>query len=278
VRPNLHDAPPATVLESLGMLWRAIVSHPGAYLGDRVGDFVRLFRLNGGQWIALQPAVATRVRALALEGIGHLGDVLFAASAIFAPLGLVLVRRWRPAILVALWVVLHLGLLVVFAWNGVRYRAPYEPGLIVLGAIVLAGSWRRPRVPALAIALAASVAIAAAVAISVPETAGERASYGFAGRPDAEGRIAIAGDAGFSLFAYDGAVRFTLAPSPAAGPGPVRVRVLLDGHPRGTLALDEQPVVLEYPWTAPVAYVQVQAADERGQPAALAIAVATLRH
>ena len=280
LRPGIHTAA-ATITESLGMLWRAASRAPLRFWGDRVADFQRLFRLVGWQWLELQPPVASRTEALALKGIAHASDVLFALSCILAPIGVVLARRRREVSLVALWVVLHLGLLVMFAWTGVRYRAPYEPELIGLAAVVLAGGWARPRRLALGLALGASLVIGAAVAVSLPETAGAWATYGvteWLPVGDVQ-QTSIVGEGGFSMFAESGSVNLTLSPAPSTTPqAPVRVRVFLAGREVDQVTLEAGERQLRYVWEHQVAYVELRATFENSQrPAPLVVDVVTPR-
>jgi 4-amino-4-deoxy-L-arabinose transferase-like glycosyltransferase len=268
VRPEVHTAPPATVLESLLMVWRAATLEPARFLSDRVVDFQRLFRLVGGQALRLGPPAASRTEALALKGLVHTSDVLFALSAVLAPIGLVLARRRREVLLVALWVVLYLGLLVTFAWNGVRYRAPYEPELIVLAAIVVAGGWARPPRIALALALAASLVIGAAIAVSVPDTADARASYGFTEwvRVGNTHRASIVGEAGFNMLTGGRLLNLRLSSaSTTPRETPVRVRVFVAGREVDQVTLDADERQLKYVWTRPVAYVELRATFENSQ-------------
>jgi hypothetical protein len=279
VRPEIHTAPPATVVESLRMVWRAATRDPARFWGDRVADFQRLFRLTGGQWLEFLPPVASRTEALALKGVAHANDLLFALSGVLAPLGVVLARRRREVSLVALWVVLHLGLLVAFAWNGVRYRSPYEPELIGLAAIVLAGGWARPRRWALGLALAASLAIGAAMAGSLPETAKARASYGFKEWLPVGGvhQASIVGEAGFRMLTGGRAVNLRLSSVRSTPPeAPVRVRVFLDGREVDRVTVDASDRLLRYVWTPPVAFVELRATFENSQrPAPLLVDVVT---
>lgn len=279
VRPEIHTAPPASVGESLVMLWRAATQDPARFWGDRVGDFQRLFRLVGGQWLELQPPVATRVQAHALKVVAHASDVLMALAAVLAPFGVLLVHRRREGMLVALWVVLHMGLLVMFAWSGVRYRAPYEPQLIVLAAVVVAGGGVRPGRLALGCAFAISMAMAAAMTMSLPDTASGRARYGFDGWQNVDGpqRAALVGEAGFGVLAKDGAVTLTLQPAGAgAATRPERVRVFLDGQLVDQVTFDGRERRLWYIWPRPAAYVELEVTFESsGRPAPILVDVTT---
>ena len=282
VRPELHTAPPASVIESLRMVWLAASRDPLRFWGDRVADFQRLFRLVGGQWLASSPPVASRAQALALKSIAHASDALFALSAVLAPLGVLLARRRREVILVALWVGLHLGLLVTFAWNGVRYRAPYEPELIALAAVVTAGGWVRPRRLALGLALFASLAIGAATLLSLPGTANERAAYGFKEWMPIGGgahRASIVGEAGFSMRKTNNALDLKLSPAQSVSPEvPVRVRLFLDGREVDQVRLESGERQLRYPWANPLAYVELHATlDDSSRPAPLLVDVVAPR-
>jgi hypothetical protein len=268
VPPGSHSAPAASVLDSLLMVWRAATREPARYWGDRVIDFQRLFRLVGGQALEHGPPAASRTEALALKGLAHTSDVLFALSALLAPLGVVLARRRREVLLVALWVVLYLGLLLMFAWNGVRYRAPYEPELIVLGAIVVAGAWARPPRVALGLALAATLVIGAAIAVSVPDTADARASYGFKEwvRVGNTHRASIDGEAGFNMLTGGRSLNLRLSSASTTPPEPpVRVRVFFAGREVDQVTLDGGERQLKYVWTRPVAYVELQATFANSQ-------------
>ena len=268
VRPEIHTAPPPTVLESLLMVWRAATREPARFWGDRVLDFQRLFRMVGGQALRLAPPAASRTEALVLKGLVHSSDALFAFSGLLAPLGMVLARRRREGLLVALWVALHVGLLVTFAWNGVRYRAPYEPEMIALAAIVLAGGWARPQRLALVLALAASLAVGAAIAVSLPETAEAWASYGFTKwvRVGNAHQASIVGEAGFNMFATGGSLKMTLSSAPSSPPEtPVRVCVFIAGREADQVTLDGGERELKYVWTRPIAYVELRGTFENSQ-------------
>lgn len=281
-QPELRPAPLPTVVESLRMVWRAATHDPARFWGARVADFQRLFRLVGGQWLQFQPPVATHTQALALKTIAHTSDLLFALSAVLAPLGVVLASRRREANLVALWVGLYLGLLVMFAWSGVRYRAPYEPELIGLAAVVLAGGWTRPRPLALGLALATSLAIGAALAVALPRTAEAGAMYGFKAWVPVGGaqQASIVGEAGFSMLAEGDSVKLRLSSAQSTPPeSPVRVRVFLAGREVDQVTLDAGERQLRYIWKRPVAYVELRATFENSQrPAPLLVDVVTPRY
>ena len=202
VRPDIdiHTAPPPSAFESIRMVWREMSGEPKTFVRDRAADFQRLFRLVSWQWLEAQPTVARRSQALALRAVAGSSDALFGLSAVLAPLGVVLARRRREAILAALWVCLHIGLLIMFAWSGVRYREPYEPFLIALAAVVVAGTWRQVKWLPLALALTASFAISAAVGASIPRrrSRGRPMATPRGSPPMTRKQTSTPGDAGFS--------------------------------------------------------------------------------
>jgi 4-amino-4-deoxy-L-arabinose transferase-like glycosyltransferase len=274
VRPDVHTAPPPTVIETLRMLWLAATREPIRFWGDRVSDFRDLFRLVGGQWLEQGQPATSRLHAIVLTVTAHGADVMFALSAVLAPLGVVLGRRRREVSLVALWVGLHLGLLVIFAWHGVRYRAPYEPELIVLAAVTLASGWARPPRPALWLALTATIAIGAALATSIPATARARATYGVAEwvRVGERQQAPFTGEAGFQAITTSDLLDLTLVPVPRDSTIPVQLRVSLDGREVDRIVLRGGVRELTYPWNRPGAYVELRATFEGSRrPAPLVV-------
>jgi hypothetical protein len=151
---------------------------------------------------------------------------------------------------------------------------------MVLAAVVLAGSWRRPSRPALAIAAAASLGVAWAVAASVPGTARARAEYGIAEWWVGEGgrKARASGACGFTVVPVDEQVQLTVVPWDQPAPGdPVRVRMRVEGKPAGEVVMadtDQRP--LTYPWREVTAFVDLEAATvATGRPAAFRIRVLT---
>jgi hypothetical protein len=277
--PRVVSSP---ALNTIRRLWLALSAAPFDFLNDRLWDFRALFRLVGWQWLEAQSVLPSKAHAMAYKAIAHTSDLMFALSAVLAPLGVVLARRRREALLVTLWAVLHLGLLVAFAWNGVRYRAPYEPVLICLAAAVATGSWARPRRTALAAAALISTVIGATVLMWVSETSAGRASYGFARWTRVEGarRASIAGEGGFSMFAQDRALSFTLAPSAQSPAGEtISVDVSVDGRPVDRIRLDGSARDLVYVWPRNIAFVELNAtSDLTHAPTSVMVDVATVRH
>jgi hypothetical protein len=280
-RAVVHNAPPPTLPEIIGMFAKTFAAAPLVFLRDRLEDLRGLFMLRGGRWLQLSVHAANAAQAAGYKLLAHAcQDLPFALSAVLAPFGWPLARNRRAAALVGLWAVMYIGLLAAFTWSGARYRAPYEPHLMVLAAVVLAGSWRRPSRPALAAAAAASLGIAWAVTASVPATARARAEYGIAEWWVGEGgrKARASGACGFTVVPVDEQVQLTVVPWDPPAPGdPVRVRMRVEGKPAGEVVMadtDQRP--LTYPWREVTAFVDLDAATvATGRPVAFRIRVLT---
>jgi 4-amino-4-deoxy-L-arabinose transferase-like glycosyltransferase len=280
-RDVVHNAPPPTLPEVIGMFLKTFARAPLAFLGDRLEDLRGLFMLRGGRWLQLNARAATAAQAAGLKVLAHAcQDVPFALSAALAPFGWALARHRRAAALIGLWVVMYIGLLAAFTWSGARYRAPYEPHLMVLAAVVLAGAWRRPPVPALAAAAAVSLGVVWAVQTSVPATVRARAEYGIAEWWVGEGgrKARVAGGCGFTVVPVDAQVQLTVVPWEQPAPGdPVRVRMKVEGRPAGEVVMDStEQRALSYPWREVTAFVELQAETvASARPAVFRIRVLT---
>lgn len=280
-RDVVHNAPPPTLPQVVGMFLKTFASAPLTFLGDRLEDLRGLFMLRGGRWLQLNVHASSATQAAALKVLAHAcQDVPFGLSAVLAPFGWSLARNRRAAALVGLWAVMYVGLLVAFTWSGARYRAPYEPHLMVLAAVVLAGGWRRPPAAALAVAVAASLGAAWAVQASVPATARARAEYGIPEWWVGEGgrKARAAGACGFTVVPVDGQVQLTVVPWAQPAPGdPVRVRMRVEGRPAGEVVMaDTEQRPLTHPSREVTAFVELDAATvASARPAAFRIRVLT---
>lgn len=280
-RAVVHNAPPPTLPEVIGMFLKTFANAPLDFLRDRLEDLRGLFMLRGGRWLQLNARAGTAAQAAALKLMAHAcQDVPFALSAALAPFGWAFARNRRAAALVGLWVLMYVGLLVAFTWSGARYRAPYEPHLMALGAVVLAGGWRRPPVPAIVAAAIASLWVAWAVGTSVPATWRARAEYGIPEWWVGEGgrKARCSGGCGFTVVPVDGQVQLTVVPWEQPAPGdPVRIRMSVEGQPAREVVMsgtDQQP--LTQPWSKVTAFVDLEAATVgSGRPAAFRIRVLT---
>jgi 4-amino-4-deoxy-L-arabinose transferase-like glycosyltransferase len=280
-RAVVHNAPPPTLPEIALMFVRTFASAPLKFIGDRIEDLRGLFMLRGGRWLQLHAHAATAAGAAGLKLLAHVcQDAPFGISAVLAPLGWAFARQRRAAALVGLWVVMYVGLLAALTWSGASYRAPYEPHLMALAAVVLAGGWRRPPAWALAAAAGASLFSVWAVAASLSTTARGRAEYGIAEWWVGEGgrKAKVAGGSGFTVVPVDDQIQLTVVPweQPAAD-DPVRVRMRVEGRPAGEVVMDStEQRWLIFPWREGAAFVQLEGRTVRSdRPAAYRIRVLT---
>jgi hypothetical protein len=280
-RAVVHNAPPPTLPEIVGMFVRTVARAPLQFVGDRLEDLRGLFMLRGGRWLQLHAHAATAAGAAFLKFLAHAcQDAPFGVSAILAPLGWAFARNRRAAALVGLWVAMYIGLLVAFTWSGASYRAPYEPHLMALAAVALSGGWRRPPSWALALAAGASLFAVWAVGASVAMSARGRAEYGIAEWWVGEGgrKAKAAGGTGFTVMPVDDQIQLTVVPweQPAAG-DPVRVRMTVEGRPAGEVVLDStEQRPLTFPWRGGLAFVQLEGRTVRSdRPVAYRIRVVT---
>jgi 4-amino-4-deoxy-L-arabinose transferase-like glycosyltransferase len=280
-RAVVHNAPPPTLPEIVGMFAKTFASAPLKFIGDRIEDLRGLFMMRGGRWLQLRGHAATAAGAAGLKLLAHAcQDAPFGISAVLAPLGWAFARNRRGAVLVGLWVVMYVGLLAAFTWSGATYRAPYEPHLMALAAVVLAGGWRRPPAWALGLAGAASLFSVWAVSASLSTTARGRAEYGIAEWWVGEGgrKAKAVGGSGFTVVPVDDQVQLTVVPweQPAAG-DPVRVRMKVEGRPAGEVVMDTTDQRwLTFPWHEGTAFVQLDGTTVKSErPAAYRIRVLT---
>lgn len=255
-----------------GAMWR----DPEAFSTTWWGYVRALFHVPGDRW--LHAYLATDVRGAAIaKAIAHAGiDVPFVICAMLAPFGVVLARRRREAALLALWVAIVVVLTALSATGGVRYRSPFEPSLIALAAVVLAGGWRRPPASLLVAGVGATAIVGSLVLPQVPRVAVARANYGLIGWKSAEVSWSgtAQGTAGFNLLPNAfGLLEMTL--SPAGGQStPTEVDIRVDGYPIAQRTLDAQPVTVRLaPRHRGFHFVEITATDRSGRPASTGIEV-----
>ena len=248
-RAVVHAAPPPSLPEAVLMVLKTFTTHPLDFLGERFADARTLFLLRGGRFLEDHAWAETAAGAWGWKMATHaLQDLNYGLAAILAPLGWVLARGRRAATLLGLWVALNVALLAALTWSGARYRAPFEPQLMVFAAVVAAGGWRALRPAARLGAAACSVALAAALLPSLPVSLGSRATYGVTEWLfDVDGqRTRVKGAAGFTAWPVDGAVRLVLSGFHAERP--LRVRVRANGQDLSDVRIEgRQQVPLTLP-------------------------------
>jgi 4-amino-4-deoxy-L-arabinose transferase-like glycosyltransferase len=263
--------------EIAGQLLEVFVSKPLGFAYTFLGYVLALFHVHGDRWLqtyyASSAEAAGRAKLIAHAGI----DVPFAISVVLAPLGAVLARRRREAALLALWIVVVVGLSALSAFGGVRYRSPFEPQLIALASVVLAGAWHKPGRTALVTGALASAVAFSVVAAQLPRVARGKANYGTNGWSNTDlGRQSWAqGDLGVNVLPEAGLLRIRMYPlDPVSPERPMHFVIRVDGH-----ALDERvasapgPLEVQFLQRHPgLHYVEITATGE-GQPARFGIEI-----
>jgi hypothetical protein len=209
--------------------------------------------------------------------VAHAGiDFPFIMCVLLMPLGAVLARRSREAGLLVFWIATVVGLTALSATGGGRYRSPFEPSVIALASVVLAGGWRRPTRPVLVAAVCASVLAGSLVLTQIPRVAVARANYGLFKWAGAEvgWQASAAGSAGFNLLPdRSGSLELWLsAADPEAGPAQVAIRV--NGAPIAARVVEKEPVRVRLIARHPgLHFIEVMATGASGNPAPVRIEV-----
>ena len=252
-----------------GALWDQVAAAPMQFLTDCVARARSLLHVNGGRQLQIYVFADSKPAAMLWKLVVHLGtDVVLVAASVLAVLGAALCRNGRVAALFLLWAALNIAVASVGGFGGARLRSPFEPLLMVLGSVVLAGSWRRPRPLAMTLAVMASIGLAVLVLPQFPRSL--RAWPDFGVRWDSvvtREHGAVRGAAGFNVPAYDGVGQILVQPQPP--PRSIRLEVRSGGIPVRTLALAGREQRLLWPWPdRGLAFVELRAVDlETGAPA-----------
>jgi hypothetical protein len=159
------------------------------------------------------------------------------------------------------WAALNIAIVGLSGFGGARLRTPFEPFLLLLGVVVLAGQWQqRPR-QALAVAAALAIAMAALVVPQLPRSFASWPDYGVRW-PSVLNRTAgsVQGSAGFNVPAYDGTGRFLV--QSAGGGRSVQVDVRAGGTIVQSIRLNHGPVSVTFPWPLRgLAFAELRAVD-----------------
>jgi 4-amino-4-deoxy-L-arabinose transferase-like glycosyltransferase len=259
------------VVQLLGALWR----DPAGFIGTWWGYVRALFHVPGDRWLHAYMASSADGAAVA-KFFAHAGiDLPFVLCVVLAPLGAVFARRRGEATLLVLWVLIVVSLTALSATGGVRYRSPFEPSVIALASIVLAGSWQRPRLAGLLIGLAGTALAGSLVLAQIPRVATARANYGVPrwGGAEVSWRAWTPGAAGFNLLPNgSGSLELQLVADGVAGP--VRASIRVDGYPITERTVTADPARIRLaPRHRGFHFIEVTATDAAGKPAPLGIEV-----
>lgn len=167
-----------SITETATAIWRSVEAAPGTFVMQCLDRARSLLHINGGRILQIYVVADSYASAIAWKTAVHLGtDGLLLLAATLAPLGAALCHRPRVAVVWLLWAAVNLGIASVGGFSGARLRAPFEPFLIVLGAVTVSGGWRiAPRWIAAALPLTAIAALA--VVPQVPRSLAGWPDYG----------------------------------------------------------------------------------------------------
>ena len=226
------DQRPEGLVSTARILGRAFLESPAEMIKDWMGTASSLFHVNGGRLLQIYLAAATYAGAIIWKIAAHVGaDLLFIVCLALAPFGLVVARRWRVATLFGLWIVLNITLTTLSGFGGARLRAPFEPHMIVLAGVVLAGRYQRRSSGWLGLSFLLAVVSMLTVLPQVPRSLRARADYGVNWtRPTRPKTTPIEGRVGFNLLPTKGRVSFVVrVPDPVVPPTVVDIKVRLNG-------------------------------------------------
>jgi hypothetical protein len=258
------------VVDAVLLVVTQAVREPSAFAAAK-WDMVRgMFQVQGGRWLQYYGDAPSARSAELWKWTAHAFiDLLFVVTTILAPLGVVLARRTREAVLLALWPPVVVVLSVIASYAGARYRAGLEPHVIVLAAVVLAGSWRRGSRIGITLALAASLGMAALVLPQVPRSLAARAQYAIAPWDGtAPGATTTAtGAAGLNILPRGGSVTFSIALVDGARTDPVRAAVWVNRQRAADVSIEPSPLTVTAISSGPgFVYVEIEPVTPAGQP------------
>jgi 4-amino-4-deoxy-L-arabinose transferase-like glycosyltransferase len=272
---GLEGDEPASLVQTATILVGGFVDAPRATLHDWWRTTRSVLHVNGGRLLQIYLGAATETGALVAKIAAHLfGDVAFVACLVLAPIGLVLCRRPYPAAFVLVWIVVNVGLVALSGFGGPRLRAPIEPHLIALAAVVLAGGFRVLHAARLAAAALVSGILATIVVPQLPASFAAEADYGVHWPLKIPPkRSAMTGTAGFNVLAVEGVVRFHVRPRNPSGKTEVEVR--LEGELSERVRITEREHRFELAAPSPgLVHVELVARDPRtGEPVPLFVIV-----
>ena len=253
---------PPTAAEAVDFMGLEFSSDPRAFVERRL-EFVRLLLKPGGGSLVASWFLPTAAAATAARFAVHLSmDLPFMAVMIAAAFGLLAARSRLPAVLLAMWCVLHVGAVATMLWAGMRFRSPMEPAAILLASAVFANprGWHATRT-SLALAATAAAAIAWLVGASLPGVLLLRPNYGVSGEPRVEHPVTFTSEMGAYVSVDRPALSLSLEPL-GASPGLqlAETSVFLDGRLADRFPLQSGRTFRRYPLKSPTRlYLEIKA-------------------
>jgi hypothetical protein len=266
---SIHVAQPGGqrtpgLADTAGALAAEMVAAPIDYARGSLVRARSLLHVNGGRILQIYVVAGSRTAAAAWKVFVHLGsDLLLVFGATVATLGAVLCRDRRISSLFLLWAAINVGIAAVGGFGGARLRAPFEPLILVLAAVVVSGDWRRPGAIPLMLALATGAVVAVGVVPQVPRSLEAWPDYGVTWPSifnRSSGRFTAA--AGLNVPAYQGLAELTAT----TGRTSTRLDVRVGGVPMRTVQLKAgQPTSIRAVWPpGGLAFVELSTVSNTG--------------
>jgi hypothetical protein len=258
------------VVDTVRLLVSQVIGEPLRFAAAKWDMLRGMFQVQGGRWLQYYGDAPSARSAELWKWTAHAGiDLLFVLTTILAPLGVVLARRTREAVLLALWPPVVVALSVIASYAGARYRSGLEPHMIVLAAVVLSGSWRRPSRIWLGAAFCACLAMSAIVLPQVPRSLAARAQYAITPWDGtAPGATTTAtGASGLNILPRAGSVTFSIALVDGTRTEPVRAVVWVNRQRAADASIGPSPQTVTVASARPgFAYVEIEPVTPAGQP------------
>ena len=230
--PNQNIGP--TGLQVARFLAADFRAGPRVFTEGRINMARLLWKPAGGS--AIQGSIQPDARAASQHKLWtHLTmDLPFVLAVILFPIGFAVSRHGLFSGLLLVWILQSTILQALVMWAGLRYRAPIEPAIIVLAAVVIAGQWSRPRWGRAAVAAVVFLAAGASLAANA-DAFQARANYGVDAWPPAQGSTStFTGAAGLRSMLRGGEVSLMVQ---TQGSTETSLTVRLDGRLIDTVVL-----------------------------------------
>jgi hypothetical protein len=263
------------LIETARGLSAAVAASPAQYVRDCVQRVGSILHVNGGRVLQIYVVAGSRWSAVFWKCVVHLGtDALLLFAVLLAPIGAVICRRPRIAVMLLLWTAVNIAVAALGGFGGARLRTPFEPLLLVLAATACVPGWRRPHPLGLGAALAITCLAAIAVVPQLDASLRAWPDYGVKW-PSIFSRQTghFIAAAGLNVPATDGAARLAVAP---AGDSPVQLHVRANGVIVRTVQLSPGDLTsITTPWPARgLAFIEFEATGPQSRDADILVVMA----
>jgi hypothetical protein len=262
------------IIDTAAALGARMADRPLAFARESLERVRSLLHVNGGRILQIYVVAGSRAEATIWKTFVHAGsDLLLVAGVLLAPFGAAFAREWRLAAMLLLWAAVNVGIASVGGFGGARLRAPFEPVLLALAAIVVAGIRERPRARRAVPAAVAALAAGLLVVPQIPRSLAAWPDYGVewpsvisreTGRIEGRAAVNVLSQSGVAALALT-----PIAPADASAGSPVIVRVGARGVWVHTARMSPgETQTFRTPWREPgLAFLEVSATRADGSPA-----------